>query len=193
MNSVHQIMLSVGHVLAERWRQATAEPIRLRPGAGLNLYSSPLGDSLSVQSTGRTFAHPFKPSLPIPGGPQRGLSMTFARGLVDIWEPTVNGKKISTGEPLPIARADANKDGESWACIELTPAADGTTDAKSLPHMVHTSQPLSGDPNVARFPVALILWGNSATPLGVHEIAFFNVRYKRVTKPGVKPAFHLFY
>ena len=171
--------------------EPSAAPVP-RPGRG-TLLTLIQGQYLySAAGDGRArYPHPFKPFLSPTG-------VSFSRGLVEVYEPKIYaakkiaGQKISTGVQLRLDPAVANKDGESWCCIEAAPNALGQIDGDSRLEMVHTAQSLSADPEVARCPVALILWSGKAAILA-HAIVYFNLRYQRVTPVNQGPPRHLFF
>jgi len=154
------------------------------PGNGTLLTASALGFAYTGRRRGGTYPHPFKPAL----GP---MECSFSRGLVDIYEPKIRGVKISEGPALRLDAKLANDDGESWCCIEVEPNEFGQADKNSRLEMVHTDQPVSIEAKVGRCAVAMILW-REGQPIAVHEILYFNVRYKRVEQRA-GPPMHLFF
>ena len=102
--------------------------------------------------------------------------------------------EIAPGEAvLRLEPATANENGESWACISVSPNAEGRVDSAERVRMVHTNHPLSDDETNGLCPVALILWRGKAIA-AVHELLFFNVRYQLVKLPaGQGPARHVFF
>jgi hypothetical protein len=168
---------------------ASPRPIVPRIGKGTLLTVTSAGYSISVPSRKGRYPHPFKPAL-------GSLTVSFSRGLVEGFEPKIKGKPISGGPGIapPLLKLDpavANAAGESWCCIEVEPNDAGQVDEKSRVEMVHTASRGSLDPKVARFPVVLILWRNKR-PFFTHEIAYFNVRYRRIPQRD-GPPYHLFF
>lgn len=143
-----------------------------QPGSGIRVTANDFGAAYTTGFGGTSYQHPFKPAL-------AGNQISFSRGLVESqFEPTIGGEKISTGALLRLEKKLVNAAGESWCCIEFVPTAEGFIDRKTKLEIVHTDQPLSSDPQLARCPVCMVLW-QGGFPIGVHEILDFNVRYVR--------------
>lgn len=169
---------------------AEAAP-QMRPGAGTLLRSGPMGSSLSAAPSAQGFAHAFQGYL-------TGKGVKFSRGLVEAYEPQINGVPISGAidgsapQPtLPIDASVVTEAGESWACIAVVPNAEGVLDPKSKITMVHVGNPTSTDPALGLCAVSLILW-RKGRPYSLIDALYFNVRqYQRVTMP-TGPVRHLF-
>lgn len=170
---------------------------RPMPGTGTRLRSNAAGFAYSVPQQGGSFPHPFRPALGT-------NAVSFARGVVDgIYTPTIKGVPIS-GDPstgrvpmLPLEFSAANAQGESWCCLEITGInAQGKVDKNSKIEVVHTGQPISNDPAVGRGrggTLCMILWRDKQA-LQAYEIAYFNLRYQRVTLgQNQGPPEHLFF
>ncbi len=156
-----------------------------RPGRNTLLTFGAGGFAYSAAGGGARWPHPFKPSLGLVG-------ISFSRGLVDGREPVIVDKPISSGALLELNPGVVNEQGESWACVQVRSTPEGVQSDTIGPRMVHTDKPISGEPLLGIYPVALILW-RGGKPVVVHEIAMFDVRYRRITKAEERPAFHLFY
>lgn len=156
-----------------------------RPGIGTRLAMRAGEFVYSAAATGARWPHSWKPSL----GPN---GLTLSRGVVQgIYEPKIGDKPISSGVQLALNAGVANADGKSWAALEFPVHEDGSIDDKTDFQVVHTAQGLSGDPLLARLHLVLILWRDQR-PFLTHEIVMFDPVYRRITKPGERPAFHWF-
>jgi hypothetical protein len=109
--------------------------------------------------------------------------MRFERGVVSGIEPTISGVLMS-GEkgriPSLRLRADErNSDGESFACIEVQPTADGELNSETPVEIVHRKEPrLPDGGSLARHAIARIIWSGN-TPRFVDPLVFFNLRYRK--------------
>jgi hypothetical protein len=165
--------------------------LRLLQGMGIQLTDTPMGTTISAEGGNGAFSHPFTAAL-------SGSTMTFSKGLVSNIEPLIGGTPISGdaagGVPQPeleleAAQMDAGTL-QSWACVEVTPKADGTLDPKTPPVVAHRDVPVSTDPALGRHPLALILWAGGV-PSRMFQVTYFNLRYYRTT-PGQGVAQHFF-
>lgn len=184
---------------------------RPQPGVNSLLASTPFGFVISgVPSGGASFAHPWKPSLVGRDGVRLAKGVLIAESGGG-FEPTITegGKatpisgdavKKLAQPTLRLARAVATAQLESWICIEVTPAKDGTLADKTgalakgvVIEVVHRDAPTLTGKDTGRHPLALIVWSASG-PARVWPITFFNLRYHRTTPaPGQGAAQHLFY
>ncbi len=154
-----------------------AHDLRPQPGRGTRLTINSLGQCVSVATPAASFAHPFTPSLAT-------KSISFSKGLVDSFEPTIKKIPISgaDGVPQPALLLDpknANANGESWACLEVEPNDQGVLTKDSRLEVVESNNPVSIDPKVGRVALALIVWRNQR-PYRAFPIVYFNLRYQRV-------------
>lgn len=193
-----------GILPAFRAAQSAAQALQPRAGTGSYLAQTPLGFAISGSSRGRSYNHPWKPSL-VPGGGASQISL--ARGLVDTFTPTIRVGKTGpsvpmTGLPgmarpmLKLLEADtaAAEDGsESWVCVEVHPGEDGRLTKESLIEIVHRDAPLSFDPAVGRCPLVHVLW-RGGRAMQAMAIAMFNLRYYRTSPAeGQGVAQHFFF
>lgn len=168
-----------------------SKPTRPVPGRGTRLTVSAFGFALSAPGKRQKFNHPFRPGM------SGTTAVIFSRGLVEMREPTIGGVPISgaTTKAPPVLKLEpgkANKRGESWACVEVHPDAEGKLPEESKIEIVHTNEPVSLEPEVGRCPIALILW-RDRIPVRVVPIVHFNLRYLRVVPlPGAGAVRHLF-
>lgn len=191
---------------------APASPApRPQPGVNSLLASTPFGFVISgLPASGASFAHPWQPSLVGRDGVRLAKGIVIAESGGGL-EPTIteggkvipiSGDAVKKLAPptLRLDRALANAALESWVCLEVTPAKDGTlVDAKGALkegvkiEVVHASAPTLTGKDTGRHPLALIVWGKSG-PARIWPITFFNLRYHRTTPaPGQGAAQHLFY
>ena len=154
--------------------------------------SSSQGFSISNPNTGMSFNHPFRPILV---GAGNGAGLRFVKGVVDGFEPTINGIPISgiSGALAPSLKLTGvtSKTKESWAVLEVTPNARGVLDTESKIQIVHSLAPggmLAGV--VGRQALALIVW-NNGTPVMAWPLVFFNLHYVRQTST-TEPTRHFF-
>lgn len=161
-----------------------------QPGTGTRLTSNALGYAISASPGGRGFTHPFTPQLGVGW-------ISFSIGLVEGREPTIGKVPISGAAGvipprLMLKPGVANADGQSWACLEVEPDADGILTPESRRELVHTNQPVSHALNLGRCPIALILW-RDRRPVAAIAIVYFNLRYARHTPaPGSGAVQHFF-
>lgn len=153
----------------------------IRPGSGSLIGSTPLGFFVANPHSGMSFNHPFRPVL-VGSGTEAGLR--FARGVVNGFEPKIEGAPMSgTGGALPpilkLSGASAATT-ETWALLVVTPNAQGLLDRESKIEIVHRSSLSSNIGNTGAQPLALIVWKNKA-PVMVWPLVFFNLRYIRKT------------
>lgn len=185
---------------------------RPQPGVNSLLASTPFGFVISgMPSSGASFAHPWRPSLVGKDGVRLAKGIVVQDGLSAGYEPVITeGGKAApiSGDaakklPPPTLRLDrvvATAQLESWVCIEVTPAADGTLADKTgalakgvVIEVVHRDAPTLTGKATGRHPLALIVWSASG-PARILPITFFNLRYHRTTPaPGKGAAQHLFY
>ena len=190
-------------------RPAAPKP---QPGANSLLASTPFGFVISgVPSGGTSFAHPWRPSLVGRDGVRLAKGVVLSDGLAAGYEPVITeGGKATpisgdAAKRLPpptlrLERAVATAQLESWVCVEVTPAKDGTlSDAKGALakgvkiEVVHRNAPTLRGHDTGRHPLALIVWSASG-PSRIFPITMFNLRYHRTTPaPGQGAAQHLFY
>ena len=161
-----------------------------RPGAGTRLTANELGFAYSVPPAGRSFNHPFRPTLTA-----AGVLLRF--GLVEFTEPRIGDVPISgAGAAAPALKLDAKtatKNGESWVCVELTLDDAGGLLAEKFPQIVHTGAPVSRSLTLARAPLALVVW-RQGKPWRAVPFAHFHLRYQRVLPPpGFGLVRHLFF
>lgn len=191
---------------------AATPATRPQPGVNSLLASTPFGFVISgAPSGGASFAHPWKPSLVGRDGVRLAKGIVLADGLSAGYEPviTVGGKATSvsgdaakkTAPPtLRLDRSVATAQLESWVCVEVTPAADGTLADKTgalakgvIIEVVHRNAPVLRGKATGRHPLALIVWSASG-PARIWPITFFNLRYHRTTPaPGKGADQHLFF
>lgn len=183
---------------------------RPQPGVNSLLASTPFGFVISgAQTGGASFAHPWKPSLVGRDGVRLAKGVVLSDGLSAGYEPTITegGKTVPiSGDavkkiPQPTLRLDpavATAQRESWICLEVTPARDGTLADKSGAlaqgvkiEVVHRNAPTLTGKATGRHPLAIIVW-SAAGPSRIWPITFFHLRYRR-TAPGQGAAQHLFY
>ena len=174
-----------GDEIRPAWEEMkrAVKALRLLQGRGIQLMDTPQGTAVSAANGAGNFAHPFAAAL-------SGSTMTFSKGLLNGLEPVIGGTPVSgnpdDGTPAPALTLDpAQMDGatlQSWACVEVSPKADGTLDPAVPPVVVHRSTPTSTNPALGRHPLALILW-QAGRPSRVFEVTYFNLRYVRTT-PG---------
>lgn len=157
---------------------------RLQPGVGTLLSSTAHGFIISSPRSGMSFNHPWTPLLV---GADSGVGLRLSRGIVDGFEPKIDGEPMSglDGQLPPILKLNAGeinaKTGESWAVLEVTPNDKGVLDKDSKIVIVHRAAPggnIGGA--VGAHPLALVIWKNKK-PVMVWPVAFFNVRYVRRT------------
>ena len=160
----------------------------MRPGAGTRLGSNSQGVWISNPNLGMSFNHPFRPVLV---GAGDGAGLRFAKGVVDGFEPLIEGEPMSTGT-LKLTGEITNKTKESWAILEVTPNGKGVLDKDSKLKIVHGLAPggMTGG-TVGRQPLALITWKNQR-PVMVWPLVFFNLRYVRRNGSNTEPARHFF-
>lgn len=98
--------------------QDAARRAMTRAGRNVRITANEMGESLSAQSGGQSFAHPWKPTL----GP-RGVSLSA--GYVESLQARIGtvplGGDPALGKSAPLLALDksvANANGESWACVE---------------------------------------------------------------------------
>jgi hypothetical protein len=150
-----------------------------RPGLNARLARTPFGYAYSAAGgSGGNYPHPFKARL----GP---AGITLSRGLIISqlsFEPTINKVPISgdANGKIPSLALDPSVavNGLSFACVEVTPNADGTLDVTSPVQIVHRAQPTSNEATTGRQPLCLVIW-NGKNPAGLLQITFFNLRYFR--------------
>jgi hypothetical protein len=170
------------------------------PGTGTWLTANVFGHSISDGRGRQTFNHPFRPAL-------GGNSMTLRIGLVSSMNgdgPLQPAIKVG-GELVPMAGADfntparlaldpgvQNKDGVSWAILQVVPDADGELRKTSRIEIVHGTETTSHALALAVCPLVQIIWkGQSA--LRTIPIVHFNLRYTRlVPTPGGGVPKHFF-
>ncbi len=168
----------------------TQQMPRPQPGSGTRLTANAAGFSISVPGGSKTFAHPFQAML-------SGGQLRLRRGLVDTFEPKIGSVPMSgdATHPQPaliLNPAVATAAGESWACLEVEPDADGFLNKASRIEIVHSREPVSRLKSVGRCPLALIVWRDKQ-PLFAVDIVYFNLRYVRVLKEaGAGPVQHFF-
>jgi len=146
-----------------------------------------MGFAVAASGGGGNFQHPFKTTFTSDG-------MLFAAGVVNGLMPVikVNGTPVpiigDSKHAQPLLKLDSKAIDratlQSWACIEVTPNADGSLDAKSLIEIVHRDSPFSNVATVGRQPVALILWTAALKPGRVFPQLWFNLRYYRTNPPA---------
>jgi hypothetical protein len=170
---------------------------QLKPGPGTRIVQTPMGDLLGAPTRTGNFKHPFRAAL------ANGV-LQFSKGIVFgsiPHEPTINKVPISgdANNPAPSLRLDPsvfNGQGwndATWACIEITPNADGSTDKKTMVEVVHRGEPTSANPKVGRQPLCMILWAANR-PARILDIVYFNLRYYRTTPaPGHGIPRHFFF
>lgn len=184
---------------------------RPQPGVNTLLASTPFGFVISgAPSGGQSFAHAWKPSLVGKDGVRLAKGVIFSENGF-AFEPAITegGKAVPiSGDAarklraptLRLDRAIATKQLESWVCVEVMPAKDGTLcDALGALlegvtiEVVHRNAPGLAGEATGRHPLALIVWGASG-PARIWPIAMFHLRYHRTTPaPGKGVAKHLFY
>lgn len=183
---------------------------RPQPGVNTLLASTPFGFVISgAPSGGQSFAHPWKPSLARDGvrlakgvifaESGHGFEPVLSTGGQDVPISGDAAKRIAP-PTLRLDRAIANEQLESWVCVEVTPAKDGTlADAKGalaegvVIEVVHRNAPSLAGEKTGRQPLALIEW-NSRGPARIWPITMFHLRYHRITPaPGQGAMKHLFY
>jgi len=191
-----------------------AAPARPQPGANSLLASTPFGFVISGSpSGGASFAHPWKPSLVGRDGVRLAKGVVIAESGAG-FEPVITegGRAVAISgdavrklaQPtLRLARSVATEQLESWVCLEVTPAEDGTlADAKGAMRkgvtieVVHRFAPTLSGHTTGRHPLALIVWSSSGSsgPGRIWPITFFNLRYHRTSPaPGQGAPQHLFY
>lgn len=190
---------------------AAAPAPRPMPGVNSLLASTPFGFVISGSpSGGASFAHPWKPSLVGKDGVRLAKGVVIAESGGG-FEPviTAGGKAVPisgdaakklASPTLRLDRAVATAALESWVCLEVTPAKDGTlADTKGAMaagvkiEVVHRNAPVLTGKATGRLPLALIVWGTNGPSL-ILPIQQFNVRYHRTTPaPGKGAAQHIFF
>jgi hypothetical protein len=193
--------------------QPHAASPRPQPGVNSRLASTPFGFVISgVPSGGASFSHPWSPSLVGKDGARLSKGIVIGDNLNAGYEPTITtgGSAVpisgnaAKGIPQPTLRLDrtvANANLESWICLEVTPAANGTLAdttgalAKGVViAVVHRNAPTLTGQATGRLPLALVAWSANSGPSRIWPVQFFNVRYHRTTPaPGQGSAQHLFY
>ncbi len=155
---------------------------QIRPGPNTLIVETPMGFAVGAPSNRGSFRHPFRGVLSKGG-------IRFSKGIVMglfPHEPTIGRVPISGDDQnaAPVLRLEASVlasgSFESWACVEVTPNADGTDDAKTLVEVVHRSAPNFTTGPTGRHPLCLIIWKNG-NPVRLFDIAYFNLRYFRTT------------
>jgi len=150
---------------------------RIRPGAGTLIGSTPLGFFVSNPSTGMSFNHPFRPVLV---GSDSGAGLRFALGLVDGFEPKIDGTPMSgSGGALPPIlklQGASSSTKESWALLTVTPNDQGVLDKDSKIEIVHRVSLSTNNGKTGFCPIALIVWKNKL-PVMVWPQVFFNLRH----------------
>jgi hypothetical protein len=178
--------------IAQEKDATPAEAPRIMPGRGVRPTVNEVGMALSAPTGGGKFGHPFMPSL-------FSGAVSFAKGLVDIYEPTIGGRRISDSRArLKLDPAKVNKNGESFVLIEVEPDAEseqgkqGILTPTARVEMVQDAEPDLFSETIGRQPVALIIF-KGKTAIRAFPILFFNVRYERVKPaPGGGRVRHLF-
>lgn len=160
---------------------------RTMPGRGVRATVNEAGVAFSVPTRVARFGHPFRPMLFTSG------AVSFAKGLVDLYEPKIGELRISDARALlKLDPMKVNKNGESFVLIEVEPNENGVLDEKSRIEIVQDADPDLHSETIGRQPVALIVF-RGKTPIRAFPILFFNVRYERVEPaPGGGLVRHLF-
>ena len=148
-----------------------------RVGTGTLLVANPLGFSYSAARTATSFNHPWMPVL-------LGDGLRIGRGLVDGFEPTINGEPMSgsAGKLAPIlsiSYGEADKaTNQSWVILNVLPNAQGVVDKDSKLTITHSNSPLGKVGVIGHTPLALIVWFNKK-PVMVWPVTFFNLKYRQ--------------
>lgn len=166
--------------------RAATPVMQPRPGTGAQLTSSALGFSYAATDGVVSYRGRFRPALAAQG-------IRFSRGLVEGREATIG--KLPLSDPkavLALKPGIENAQGESWACLEVVPDAEGRLLPDARREIVHSDSPVSLDPALGRCAIALILW-RARRPVQAIAIIEFNLRYERlIPAPGHGPVRHFF-
>lgn len=162
----------------------------IRAGRGAMATSGPFGIVIGAPGKRQRFPARFQAFL-------SGNGLVFGRGLINAqYEPTINGKPASgTGESQPpvleLDKAKKTKEGESWACVRVTPNAEGELDEKSKIEIVHDDRPMVYRGPYGQQAIAIVIWEEDR-PRQVEQITMFNFVYECVRDPQSGALRHFF-
>ena len=183
-------------ITADLWNRlvAVVRAVRLLPGDGARLRSTPDGTIIGFDAAPAPWAHPFQVSLIGRSAAQIGP------GLVNAIEPKIDGAPLSgtDGKPPPkleFGKLKLDKDGRGYVAIEIT--CDGKWKLKTM-EMVQVAYfdsengedqpPGSGGPSAiggipgisgrrVRYPLAMLRQRTSGQ-LDLFQIVFFNIVHR---------------
>jgi len=160
---------------------------RIQPGTGTLIGSTPLGFFVSNPSSGMSFNHPFRHVLV---GTDSGAGIRFALGVVDGFEPQIDGQPMSgsSGALPPVLKLQGTSAAtkESWALLNVTPNDQGLLDKDSKIEIVHRTSLSTNIGKVGSIPLALIVWKNKL-PVMVWPLVFFNLHHIQKTSSTAAP------